>query len=522
MDALWLVACVSLTMVLAVPTMAEAGRLRVLIRDQRKVPVWARLEVRDTTGQMYQPPESAQVIRDRTAHDFPGTKPYYTGHFVACGEVTLEVPVGEYTVIAERGLEYTRAQSRVAVRAGNEARVEVSPQRWVDMNQQGWWSADFHVHRPIDEVPALLQAEDVNLAAVITMWTARNLWQGRNPLPDPVLRVDPRHFATLMNAEDERGGGAWMLLNLKRTLLLGADGRWFPQGKVFADQARAQGAWFDSEKPIWWEVPVMMAVAQPDSLGVVNNHIQQYGIYAEEAWGRPRDLKQFPGPEGFVAYCLDLYYKYLNLGFKLPVSAGSASGVVGNPLGQNRVYAYLGSASGFDPDKYYAAMRRGRTFATNGPMLILRLNGRLPGDTIKVLGEEAVTCELEASAREPVSRIEFVANGDVVDTWTPGSTPIKKVKLSRKLNLAGHTWLAARCFLAPGETIRLAHTSPVYLSGPEARWDARQDARYFLKWLDELTAVTKSEKDRFKDNAERREVLAIYSKARAFYARLAP
>jgi hypothetical protein len=469
---------------------------------------------------MYQPPESKEVIRDHTAHNFPGTKPYYTGHFVAHGDVTLEVPPGEYKVIAERGLEYTHVEDRVRVESGHESRVEVSPRRWINMNQQGWWSADFHVHRPIEDLPALMQAEDLNLAVAITMWTSRNLWDGRSPPSDPTLRIDARHFVTQMNAEDERGGGAWIFHNLKRTLPLDGQDRWFPQGQVFVDEARAQGAWFDVEKPIWWEVPVMMALCRPDSLGIMNNHIQQYGIYAAEAWGRPRDVSQFPGPDGFVAYVLDLYYKYLNLGFKVPASAGSASGVVGNPLGQNRVYASLGVTTSFNPEEYYAAIRRGRAFATNGPMLMLRANGHLPGDTIELRAGEPLACEVEASARDPIARIELVANGKLVDSWRPGGASIRTMRLKRKLNLVGHTWLAARCFLVPGDTIRFAHTSPIYLSGREAHWDAEQDARYFCQWLDELAAMTKSEKDRFKDDAKRRDVLAIYGQALAFYRAL--
>ena len=74
------------------------------------------------------------------------------------------------------------------------------------------------------------------------------------------MRADPTHIATLMNAEDERGGGAWMMHNLKKPLALSEAERWYPQGRVFVDQAKSQGAWFDSEKPIWWEVPVMAAL----------------------------------------------------------------------------------------------------------------------------------------------------------------------------------------------------------------------------------------------------------------------
>ena len=112
---------------------------------------------------------------------------------------------------------------------------------------------------------------------------------------DPVVRADSEHIATLMNEEDERGGGAWMMHNLKKPIDLSGADRWYPQGQVFIDQAKSQGGWFDSEKPIWWEAPVMAALVGIDSMGVVHNHYYQYGMMANEAWGRPRDQKLYPG-----------------------------------------------------------------------------------------------------------------------------------------------------------------------------------------------------------------------------------
>ncbi len=504
----------------AFPAAAQNALLHIVIRDGGKQPVWARLEVRDSAGKMHQPREGPGVIFDRTGRNRPEVKPFYTGHFTARGEAILEVPAGEYVVIAERGLEFTHVEKKVAAQAGQEARVEVAPQRWVDMARRGWWSADFHVHRPMEDAPALVEAEQLNLAVVFTMWNKRNLWENRSLPADPVLRAGPGLLATVMNAEDERGGGAWMLHNLKRPLALGVDGRWYPQGKIFVEQARAQGAWFDMEKPFWWEVPVMMALAPPDSWGIINNHFDQYGIHSAEAWGRARDQKRYPGWEGFVAYCLDLYYKYLNLGFKLPATAGTASGVLPNPVGQNRVYANLGPGAAFDTARFYDAVRRGRTFTTNGPMLLLRVNGRLAGDTIEVRDGEKVRVELEAMAREPIERLELVANGEVIGTMKPRFRETT-LTVRQTLNPAGRTWLAARCFLVPGDTIRMAHTGPVYFSGAAARWDAREDARYFVRWLDDLIAVSESERGRFQNDDERNEVLAIYRQARAFYTQRA-
>ena len=43
-------------------------------------------------------------------------------------------------------------------------------------------------------------------------------------------------------------------------------------------------------------------------------------------------------------WSMEVYYHLLNCGFRLPVSAGSASGVKASPLGYNRVYARVSGA----------------------------------------------------------------------------------------------------------------------------------------------------------------------------------
>jgi hypothetical protein len=56
----------------------------------------------------------------------------------------------------------------------------------------------------------------------------------------------------------------------------------------------------------------------------------------------------------------------------------------------------------------------------------------------------------------------------------------------------------------------------VYLDGS---FDARDDARYFLAWMDQLIGLTKADAKRFRNDAERGQVLALYERARVFYAR---
>ena len=484
---------------------AVAADLEIRVLDERGRPVWARLEVRGPGDKMYQPASGA--ILDTTARNREGGKPYYLGSFVVNSECKVEVPAGRYTVVAERGPEYERVERSVGVAAGTPAKLELKLRPWIRMRDLGWWSGDMHVHRPVEDSPSLSLAEDLNVNVVFTMWNKRSLWDSR-PLPaDPVLRASPDHLVTVMNAEDERGGGAWMLHHLREPLKLAVDGRWFPAGILFVNQARAMKPagglfpWFDCEKPIWWEVPVMVALATPDSFGALHNHFNQYGIHASEAWGKPRDIARFPGSEGFVQYVLSLYYRYLNLGFRMPPSAGSASGVLPNPVGYNRLYASIDGP--FSLEAWYRSVREGRCFVTNGPMLFFRA---------KQSGS-VTTAIVDVRSREPIERVEILANGAVIHVF-PTAAAAKRFQGEHTFDSSSYTWMAARCFVKAEDTIRLAHSAPIDLRG---KHDARDDARYFIDWIDELIALSEKEQDRFASSAEKSEVVGLYRRARAVY-----
>lgn len=469
----------------------------------------ARVEVRDSAGGLYQPDGA---LMDRDVGDWSGIPPYYQGHFTCPGRASLTLAPGRYLLVVEKGLEFERLE--VPLDLAGDSTVVAVPERWAHAAAEQLWSADFHIHRPIDDAGALLLAEDLNLGVFITTWNDRTRWEREDPPADPVVRADATHVATVLNAEDERGGGAWMLHNLRRPLTLGSLDSWYPQGKVFVDEATAQGAWFDCEKPVWWEVPVMAALAPFDSLGVLNNHYVQYGMNANEAWGRPRDRARHPGAQGFSDYALSLYYRYLNLGHRLPASAGSASGVLPAPPGYNRVYVHI--PEGFSVPAYYENLRAGRSFVTNGPLLRFTVDDHPPGDTVRVDATRPVRLMATASAREPIDRIEIIANGHVVRQESGG-------RLEAELDVPGTSWLAARCYLSTGEsettgaTVRLAHSSPVYLSGANQRWDAAPDRAYFAAWIDDLMTETMSDPQRFASNDQRDEVIHLYRAALAHY-----
>jgi len=485
------------------PLLAKGGQITTSERKVRLVIETdgpARLEVRGSGTDMYQP-EGA--VMQRFMSKDPGP---YAGHFTSTGTAVLELLPGRYTVIAEKGLEFTSVQSTVDLRA--DQTLHLAPQRWVHMAPKGWWSGDFHIHRPPEVAKLLITAEDINLGVFFTVWNKQSYWKDKSLPVDPTVRADSEHIATLMNEEDERGGGAWMMHNLKRPIDMSGADRWYPQGGVFVDQAKSQGGWFDSEKPIWWEAPVMAALAGIDSMGVVHNHYYQYGMMANEAWGRPRDQQLFPGKEGFSNYSQNLYHRYLNIGMRYPASAGSASGVLPAPPGYNRVYVY--APAGLSVENFYAALKAGRSFATNGPLLTFTVEGKGSGETVQPQPNRPLHVVCEAQAREPINAIEIVANGRVVASTS-------SAKLESAVAPRDYTWMAARCTLKTESTVRLAHTSPVFLTGERQTWDPSGDRMFFLKWIDDLIEVTKTDPKRFTTVDQKNQVLAIYERARSHY-----
>jgi hypothetical protein len=149
-------------------------------------------------------------------------------------------------------------------------------------------------------------------------------------------------------------------------------------------------------------------------------------------------------------------------------------------------------------------VRAGKVLVTNGPILFF--DAKEFGSKIKV--------SIEARAREPMDRIEIVANGEVLRKLTPFGSA-KDLKSEVTIDPGNHSWIAARCFLKTADTVRFAHTSPIYLPG---KWDASADAQYFVDWMDALIAQTISDPKRFRDDSEKQEILALYFKARGFYA----
>ena len=83
----------------------------------------------------------------------------------------------------------------------------------------------------------------------------------------------------------------------------------------------------------------------------------------------------------FSDYNVQEWYRYLNCGYRLPIAGGTDKMSAGVAVGRIRTYAHIGQEE-FTFGSWGRAVRKGNTFATSGPLLLLRVDGRVPGEEI--------------------------------------------------------------------------------------------------------------------------------------------
>ncbi len=523
----------SVVMFAVIPSFCSAadGEISVQVVDQNGdvTPVRAWVEV--SGEQLFQPtlPDTATpYARDRS--------------FSCDGRFTMTLPVGKAVVHVEKGKEFFPVDVDIEIVSGETIEKTIHIDRWIDMPEQGWYSADLHVHLGHDDPRILRQlalADDVHLIPSFTYWLRGRgeTWSARWPSDEfnrPLI-IDDRHFITRNNIEIERidgkaapgaAIGATFLFNLNHPVTAPRYGEHFPTDAELCRVARRHSprAVFDSDKPSWAESVIGAALGMFDTIQVCHNHYHRSNTLPG-GWGMigplAIDESNAAAGDGLFHRTNSLYYRFLNCGFRLGVSGGSAIGVMALPTGYNRVYAHVNGK--VTADKMWAAISDGRTFATSGPMLTLTANDESIGGTVLIRSGQSQVISIRTTVRaiEQLESLQIIHDGRIVasqELLKEAPDPTMDSELTFTLAPKRSGWIAARAlFRSPGGLLRQAHTSPIYVSVDNKPAASSDDARYMLRWVDHLAAIAKSHPEHFPDTETKQATLTIYAEARARY-----
>lgn len=503
------------------------GRLRLTVTDRASQnPTAARVSIVSPDGRNFAPDGAWRYADDGFDRKQRGLE---YGYFHTGGSSLVTAPAGRLEVEVSHGPEYRVVRRTVTVPRDSTIALRVVLDRLVDLPKAGWFSADLHVHMNYGGAyrndPSNLafqaRAEDVHLVENLIVNK-----EGRVPdigyftgRPDPVSTP-----TTLIVHDQEYHTSFWGhtgLLGLRRNVILPgyagyantAAASLDPANADVFDQAHAQDALTgyvhpfdsypdprDSTKPLTHALPVDVALGRVDYYEAIG-FVDDYNATAR------------------------VWYQLLNCGFRLPAGAGTDAmanfASLRGPVGMNRVFAK--TTSPLSHRAWLAALKAGRTFATNGPLLGFTLNGKEPGSELTLpVGGGEVVARVSLSSYVPVDHLEIVRNGEVAaKVPLPGDRTTVSTSLRLPVIESGWYLLRARGN-GPAypvlDSYPYATTSPIYVTVGGEPIRSPSDAAYFVAWITRLEAAAQAHKD-WNTNEERLRALKTLSQARAEFER---
>jgi len=217
-----------------------------------------------------------------------------------------------------------------------------------------------------------------------------------------------------------------------------------------------------------------------------------------------------------------VWYRLLECGLQIPAGAGTDAmanyASLRGPVGLNRVYVPANGT--LTREAFLSALKRGRTVATNGPLLHLQVGDASPGDVVQMRADGSIPYRAVLRANLAVDHLELVWNGTVVATL-PIDRDRRAADVRGEIPVRGSGWLLLRAWNdGPDPNVMdiypYATTSPVYVRVADKPRKSPEAGAYFLRWLGQLQEATERNTE-YRSAAERSAVLEDISRARAFY-----
>ena len=455
-------------------------------------------------------------------------------YFYADGAFEVQLPPGRARMDVSGGIE--TIPRTVTVDAATTAELAVRMQPWIDMAARGWYSGDSHVHLHTGG-PIEVSVADALVAARAEGVNYVNLCASNNVGDDvrdaewitgrPHAASTDRHL--LVFGEEMRSMiyGHMQFFGIDRLVepqYTGFDGtpnrHDFPANHAMAADAARRGGVVTYGHPAFAGRPFPFEGDPTRADGAA----RELPIDAVLGVVHAIDLMSYNSDEDRSA---ELWYRLLNCGLKLSACVGTDALLdrPTEPLGGDRVY--VKTVGPLTMRGWLDGLRSGRSFVTNGPIPTLEVDGKAPGETCELAAAGNVRVAATVESYVPFNAIEVIANGTVVarETIDAGDAAGPRVRrLVVDLPIDRSSWIALRVRGPDHPSIfdgpAWAHTSPVYVKVAGRDIASRQDAEFFVEWIEQMLRVVAA-RNRFVRVEDRRQVEALFRSAQAKFRKMA-
>ncbi len=357
------------------------------------------------------------------------------------GNFTIQLPVGEWRIAVDRGLEYIPMVREFKVIDEDPFMLSIDLKRWINLPDKGWWSGDVHVHHPTlnDHHRKFLlsyaRACDLHLVNVLEMGHHQGTDFKQEGFGEEFRVHDDDYW--LVSGQEEPRSTFGHIIGLNTTRL-----------------AR------DLETYDFYDLAFKRIHKQRGAL-------VGFAHFSWNGCDLPRGFPWYVTTEGidfiellqFSKINTIDYYDYLNLGFKLTAAAGSDT-PWGSTIGEVRTYVHTGPT--LDIDAWFENLREGHTFVSNGPVLEFTVDNQLPGTELSRKSGDKVRIKAQVLSHPSIGvpkALTLVGNEGVIkEIANSGKASSLTFELEWEIHQSQWLVLSTVC-----DNNALAHTTPVYV-----------------------------------------------------------
>ncbi len=456
---------------------AATGKLKIISRVDGKTEA-VRMSIIDKNGHPIIP--NSGVIHSEGQNGIV--------FFYSPGEIEVEAPLGTLTIMAVHGFSTTKQVQEVKLEEGYTA-AEVDLNTIWDANKAGWYAADNHFHlnyggtNRLDPEDILLdlQAEEIDIAFPLVA----NL--GNRFLEKDLLDYKNDDLPIILFGQEIRSHFLGHL-NLIGTQELYWPWVWGPSYDIYGadDRLNAEPLRFARKQGGLGGYVHPVSIRDPFKEGGASS--VPISLVADAVMGEV-DILELGCLWTDEIGTASLWHEFLNLGIPIALSAGSD--VMNNlyrtmAIGATRIY--VKPEGKLTVDNYLKALKKGKSFASNGPQILFSVEDSEVGDVIKSKNEKA-NWNLQVHSPISYEKVEIFVNGDVV--WMQNSKHGNSETYSGSIEIPKGGWVTARVSGGKSEwpmmdSYPFAESSPIWFdeigsTTPNAKIDA---ANKLIKILD--------------------------------------
>ncbi len=509
------------------------GTLSITVLDPSGKPTPARISVTGEDGRAYAPDDAWMHAED----NFVRAESAFESHYFHCsGKAQLTVPLGRLQVEVTKGLEYHVVRKTVVSGPHLQLTAHLEPLQIPTAKGMFWAGADLHVHM---NYGGSYRDTPPNL---VVQSAAEDLFLVENLIVNKEQRIpDIAYFRT--TPDPASSAGHWLLhgqefhtsywghlalLHLTQNFLLPDYASYsntsaaslFPTNAAVADVAHGQQALVGYAHPF----DIVIDPVKDPTLDLGEPLDEALELPVDAALGKVDYLEVLGFSDHHIT--ASIWYRLLNCGFRLPAGAGSDTmanyASLRGPVGLTRAHAEIPIGAG--PTQWLDSLKRGRTFATNGPLLGFTLGSREVGDELKLPSANSqVGFKAWLRSFVPVDHLQVICNSRVVKELKLSSDR-ESADAEGTIPISQTGWCLLRAFSDRPEHPVLddyvyATTSPVYISVSGSKLSSGDDAAFFVMWIDRLAAAAGANHD-WNTAAEKTAVFETLDQARRVYVGL--